>query len=75
VRLEEQLLMNKRFISEVLTVKKEFGKSHSNLIFIFPFLSSVLLTLNLELPNIGGLIEKVNNAGTLLTQYNTLRSR
>jgi hypothetical protein len=27
VRLEEQLLMNKRFISEVLTVKKEFGKS------------------------------------------------
>lgn len=44
--------MNKRFISEVLTVKKEF-----------------------ELPNIGGLIEKVNNAGTLLTQYNTLRSR
>jgi len=67
--------MNKRFISEVLTVKKEFGKSSSNLIFIFPFLSSVLLTLNLELPNIGGLIEKVNNAGTLLTQYNTLRSR
>lgn len=34
VRLEEQLLMNKRFISEVLTVKKEFGK----LIFIFPFI-------------------------------------
>jgi hypothetical protein len=26
-RLEEQLLMNKRFISEVLTAKKEFGKS------------------------------------------------
>ena len=25
-RLEEQLLMNKRFISEVLTAKKEFGK-------------------------------------------------
>ena len=26
-RLEEQLLMNKRFISEVLTAKKEFGKA------------------------------------------------
>jgi hypothetical protein len=24
VRIEEQLLMNKRFISEVLTVKKDF---------------------------------------------------
>ncbi len=34
-----------------------------------------LLIIFLELPNIGGLIEKVNNAGTLLTQYNTLRSR
>lgn len=25
--------------------------------------------------NISGLVEKVNNAGTLLTQYNTLRSK
>jgi hypothetical protein len=43
VRLEEQLLMNKRFISEVLTVKKEFGK----LIFIFPF---IVLTLKFRAP-------------------------
>ena len=27
------------------------------------------------MPNINSLVEKVNNAGTLLTQYNTLRSK
>lgn len=39
-----------------------------------------LLTLSyifffLEFENITGLVEKINNAGSLLTQYNTLRSK
>jgi hypothetical protein len=50
VRLEEQLLMNKRFISEVLTVKKEFGKSiiiHLN--FILWVLTTHLTLLCVEM--------------------------
>jgi hypothetical protein len=50
VRLEEQLLMNKRFISEVLTVKKEFGKLkiiHLN--FILWVLTTYLTLLCVEM--------------------------
>jgi hypothetical protein len=65
VRVEEQIFMNKRFISEVLTAKKEFGKSIDLPIYLFI----------IEFENITGLVEKINNAGSLLTQYNTLRSK
>jgi hypothetical protein len=47
--------MNKRFIGEVLNVKKDFGKST----FTFYF--------KLEMDNVTMVVDKVNSAGSLLT--------
>eukprot|EP00347_Sterkiella_histriomuscorum_P008465 403344995 len=53
-RLEEQISMNKQFISEVQAIKREFDQG------------------NTKIQNI---VEKVQVAGNLLNQYNSLRSK